>query len=119
MSYLRLAILATLAAALGTAALAEPQPKPTPVPLRVGINTCNNAWLYTWPDESTQPVLAHFYPSHLGEQFEVIRGPVYTLEGFGYYETTVVVVPTTGSGAHYWISSKCINPTAATKSPQT
>jgi hypothetical protein len=54
-------------------------------------------------------------PSHLGEQFEIIRGPVYTLEGEGLFETTVPVVPTTGSGTHYWISSKCINPAVETR----
>jgi hypothetical protein len=101
---------AVLAAALAAPAFAEPQPKPTAQPLRVGLNTCAAAWLYTWPDESSQPVAAHTLPSHLGEQFEIVRGPVLTLEGKGYYETTVPVVTNTGSGKHYWISDQCINP---------
>src|ERR1700719_858042 len=105
--YFGFAAAAVLSAALAAPALAGPQPKPTAPPLRVGLNTCAEAWLYTWPDESSQPVTAHMLPSHLGEQFEIVRGPVLTLEGKGYYETTVPVVPTTGSGAHYWISDLC------------
>jgi hypothetical protein len=115
--YVGLAAAVIVTVAFWGACISASQPKPAPAPLRVGLNTCNHAWLYTWPDQSSQPVAAHFLPSHLGEQFEIIRGPVYTLEGDGYYETTVTVVPTTGSGAHYWISSKCINPSTPTKAP--
>ena len=106
-----------LAAMLAGPAIAQPQPQTTPTttptaqPLRVGFNTCADARLYTWPDPSSLPSTAHLLPSHPGEQFEIVRGPVYTLEGTGFYETTVPVVWGTGSGAHYWISDRCINPT--------
>jgi hypothetical protein len=84
--------------------------KPSPPTTRTAINTCDLAWLYTWPSDSALPVRAHIPPSHAGEQFELLGVPRYALDGKGYYETTVVVVATTGTGAYYWVSDQCVNP---------
>jgi len=83
--------------------------KPAP-PTRTAINTCDQAWLYSWPTDSALPVRGHFPPSHAGEQFELLGTVRYTLEGRGYYETTVPVISGSGSGAHYWVSDVCVNP---------
>ncbi len=88
-----------------------------PTKPRTAFNLCDNAWLFVWPSDSSIPTRAHFPPSHPGERFEIIRGPVYTLGGKGYYETTVVVGYPWGlhSGGgtrpnYYWISDQCVNP---------
>ena len=101
---------AALALAVPLAAAASPRaPKPAPPVTRTAINTCDQAWLFTWPKDSSLPVRAHFPPAHAGEQFELLGEPHYTLDGKGYYETTVIVFGI-GSEMHYWISDACVNP---------
>jgi hypothetical protein len=102
------AILA-LAAAIGFAAAAGAK-TPKPPPTRTAINTCDLAWLYIWPTDSALPVRAHFPPSHAGEQFELLDTVRYTLDGKGYYETTIPVISNSGSATHYWVSDACVNP---------
>jgi hypothetical protein len=84
--------------------------KPTPPPTRTAINTCDQAWLFMWPNDSALPVRAHFAPAHAGEQFELLGTDKYTLEGRGYYETTIPVISGSPAEAHYWISDACVNP---------
>jgi hypothetical protein len=103
-----LAVLGIFAAALAPRADAKPTPPP---PLRSAINLCDLGWFYSWPSESSLPVRAHFQPAHIGERFEIQRGPLYSLGGGGYYETTIPAFAGGGTAsAFYWISDRCVNP---------
>jgi len=99
----------TLAAIVSGPAGAKPSATPAPV-TRTAINTCDLAWLFTWPADSALPVRGHFPPSHAGEQFELLGTVRFTLEGRGYYETTVPVFSGSPLETHYWISDACVNP---------
>jgi len=102
--------LLVLATAVMPAEPAGAKTAATTPPTRTAINTCDQAWLYAWPTYSALPVRAHFPPSNAGEQFELLGTPRYTLEGRGYYETTIPVMSASGYGAHYWVSDLCVNP---------
>ena len=108
----KLLFIVALSAAMGAASVSAgaKTPSPSPPPTRTAINTCDLAWLYAWPSDSALPVRGHFPPSHAGEQFELLGGPRYTLEGKGYFETTVPVISSSGSVTHYWVSDLCVNP---------
>jgi hypothetical protein len=99
-----------IALLLPLAAPGSPVARPAPPPTRTAINTCDQAWLFAWGPDSSLPVRAHFPPSHAGEQFELLGAVRFTLEGRGYYETTIPTISGWGAGTHYWISDACVNP---------
>ena len=100
-----------LAAAIGLAGAANAKTaKPPPPPTRTAINTCDIGWLFLWPGDSAIPVRAHFPPAHAGEQFELLGTVRFTLDGKGYYETTIPVMSNSGTETHYWVSDLCVNP---------
>ena len=88
---------------------AKTVPTPYPSP-RSAINLCTHARFFTWPRGSSAPVPADVQYANVGERFEIRRGPVFTLGGHSFYETTIPVTPGSGAGTYYWVSAGCFNP---------
>jgi hypothetical protein len=83
------------------------EPAPSPAPLRSATNLCTHAPLYSWLPGDNLPTPAHVDAANFGERFEIASGPRRTLEGHGYYETTIPVGAVGGYGAHYWVAERC------------
>ena len=81
--------------------------KASPKPLRSAVNLCAHALFYIWPPEGGIPNPADLPPARSGERFEIQAGPRHTLDGHGYYKTTI---PTNSGHGFYWVSDRCFDP---------
>jgi hypothetical protein len=98
----------SIVAALAAQAFAgEASASSSPAPLRSATNLCTHSLLYSFLPDDNLPVPAKLEASNMGERFEIVAGPRYTLEGHAYFETTIPVSAGTGTGAHYWVSDRC------------
>ena len=108
------ALIALPAAAIADASpspapTAHPRIKASPKPLRSAVNLCDHALLYTWPAEGGLPNRSNVPPATSGERFQIQAGPRHSLDGHGYYETTIQEPAGLGGGGYYWVSDRCFS----------